>query len=131
MRCEGLLWVFLGGGFGAAARYVVSFWAQRLAGPAAVFPLGTLTVNVIGCLLLGFLAALATGPLLIRESLRLALLVGFLGGFTTFSTFAWETLSLARDGERLDALLNLCLSNMVGLLAVWLGLRCADAIYGN
>ncbi len=101
---------------------------QRLTDDA--FPVGTLAVNVSGCLLIGFLGALFSGPALLRDEMRLFVLAGFLGGFTTFSTFSFETLSLLDDGEWARASANLVLSNGLGLLAVWLGYRIAGALQG-
>ncbi len=117
-----------GGGAGAVLRYLVSGWGQRLAG--GVFPAGTLTVNVVGCLLIGFLAAAFAGPHLIRDEVRLALMVGLLGGFTTFSSFGYETLALVNDGQWRYALLNVALNNGLGLLAAWAGYRFGEQWMG-
>ena len=86
------LLIAAGGAFGSVLRYAVQGWVQRAANGS--FPVGTLTVNVLGCMFVGFLAALLTGPVLIREEYRLGLTVGILGGFTTFSTFGLETFVL-------------------------------------
>lgn len=107
--------IFLAGGCGCPLRYGVAGWAQRLGNGS--FPVGTLVVNVIGCLIIGLLTVLFTGPMLIREEYRLALLVGLLGGFTTFSTFAYETVMLTDSGQFGLAALNLLLSNGLGLTA--------------
>jgi fluoride exporter len=123
------LLIFLGGGCGSLMRYWVAGWAHRLSG--GTFPIGTLTVNIIGCAAIGFLAPLLTGPVLVRDEYRLALLVGLLGGFTTFSTYGWETLNLANDGQRWLALLNVLASNAVGLAAAWAAARLANALYGS
>jgi CrcB protein len=123
-----LFWIACGGGAGALLRYLVSLGCQRLAG--GVFPVGTLAVNVIGCLLIGFLGALLSGPLLVRDELRLGLLVGLLGGFTTFSSFGWETISLLNDGEWSRAAVNVVGSNVLGLAAVWIGYRVAQQLGG-
>ena len=80
---------------------------------------------MIGCLLIGFLASLLTGPFIVREEIRLAILVGLLGGFTTFSTFGFETLGLLEDREYWWAFVNVTLSNGVGLGGVWIGQRFA------
>ncbi len=90
-----LLWIGCGGAAGALFRYTLAGWCQRLSG--GVFPVGTLAVNVLGCLLIGFVGAFLAGPLLVREEHRLGLLVGLLGGFTTFSTFGWETFALLNE----------------------------------
>jgi len=119
-----LLFIALGGGVGAALRYVVAGWGQQLT--HGVFPLGTLLVNLVGCLAIGSLATVLSGPLLVREEYRLAILVGLLGGFTTFSTFGYETLVLLEGREWAQALLNLLLSNGLGLLAVLVGARLAE-----
>ena len=124
-----VLWVAVGGSIGAVGRYLISSGIQKWAGTS--FPLGTLTVNLVGCFLLGLLAALFTGPLLIREEYRLALLVGGLGAFTTFSTYGYETLTLMNDGQKGLALFNIGLSNVLGLTAVWFGLRVAEFWHGG
>lgn len=120
--------IALGGGAGALLRYLVAGWAQSLSGGS--FPLGTLVVNVTGCLVIGVLAAVFAGPQLIAEEYRVAVLVGVMGAFTTFSTFGWETFSLAQDGQAQLALANLVLSNTLGLAAVWIGYRVTERIIG-
>ncbi|RMH31869.1 MAG: fluoride efflux transporter CrcB [Planctomycetota bacterium] len=120
--------IFIGAGLGGVARYAIAGWTQPIAGDS--FPIGTLVVNVIGCALIGFLGAAFAGPVLIREEYRVAILVGALGGFTTFSTFGRETFDLAADRQWLFAALNLVLSNGLGLAAVWLGTRVAGRYYG-
>lgn len=123
-----LLWIALGGGGGAVARYVVGGWAQRWSG--ASFPFGTMTVNVSGCLLIGLAMAKFGGPHLLRDELRLALVVGFLGGYTTFSTFGYETFMLANEGQPRWALGNMLLTNGLGLAAVWFGYRLGERWFG-
>ena len=88
-----VLLIALGGAAGSVLRYLLHGWLQRAAGIR--FPLGTLAVNVLGCLLIGCLAALFLAHSQIREEYRLGLTVGVLGGFTTFSTFSLETFKLA------------------------------------
>ena len=91
-------WVFLGGGIGSGLRYGVGRAALALAGPG--FPLGTLVVNVLGCTLMGALTEWLTWrDMGIDASMKLFLTTGLLGGFTTFSAFSLETLTLARQGE--------------------------------
>ena len=121
-----LLFVAAVGAVVATLRYLLSGWMQR----ATSFPLGTLGVNLIGCFCLGLLGAAITGPLLMREEWRLALLIGLLGAFTTFSTYAWETLLLAEDGRWAMALGNVLLSNGLGFVAVYLGFRLSQRIWG-
>lgn len=120
--------IFLGSGLGGVLRYSMQGWFQRLVN--GTFPLGTLAVNVVGCLLVGFLTALLTGPVLIREEYRIGLTVGVLGGFTTFSTFGLETFALSTAGQFWFAVLNVVLSCGLGFLAVWIGFRAAEYVFG-
>lgn len=125
-----LLWLLIaaGGAAGSLLRYAISGWAQRLADGS--FPIGTLSVNVAGCLLIGLLNAVFAGPYLIREEYRIAVTIGLLGGFTTFSTFGWETFALANDGQGTRAILNLLLSVTLGFSATWIGYRAALRWFG-
>ena len=116
-----LLLIFLGGGIGSALRYLISGWVQDLSPRGfELFPLGTLAVNVIGCLSIGFLAAMFSEPRIVREEVSLFLLIGVLGGFTTFSTFGYETIRLIEDREWLWAIANIVLTNLACLVAVWI-----------
>src|SRR5881394_2141352 len=99
-----LLLIALGGAFGSVMRYVVAGWMQRLM--ENPFPIGTLTVNVAGCLCIGILGAIFAGPHNVREEYRIALMIGVLGGFTTFSTFGLETFEFINDGQWNKAILN-------------------------
>lgn len=117
---EKALLVGLGGFVGAIGRYALGGGVHRLF-PAAHFPWGTLTVNVLGCLLMGVLGAAADVRGVLSPEARTLLMIGTLGGFTTFSSFAYETLSLARDGQSLGMLGNVVLHFGLCLLAVWLG----------
>ncbi len=123
-----LVMIAAGGGAGALLRYAVSGWAQKLG--TGSFPLGILVVNVMGCLAIGLLAARFAGPHLVREEYRLALLVGVLGAFTTFSTFGLDTFSLANEGQVRLAVLNVVLSNLCGLASVWIGYRMGEKWFG-
>lgn len=118
---------------GGAAGTLLRYWLQGLlqTGAGGTFPLGTLVVNIAGCLVIGFLGAAFAGPVLVREDIRLALIVGVLGGFTTFSSFAYESLRLLNDGQYAWAALYVGGSNIVGLFAAWGGSRVALAIYGG
>jgi len=111
--------IFIGSGIGGILRYSMSVAVQRLAN-GWLFPVGTLAVNALGCLLIGFL-----GQLLVAKGLpgewRLFLLIGFLGGFTTFSSFGYETLQLLRDGQFFYAVGNVVSQVVLGLFFVWLG----------
>ena len=120
--------IFAGGGAGSVLRYLVQGWVQRLSG--ASFPLGTVLVNISGCLVIGLLAGMFFGPRPINEDYRFAILTGILGGYTTFSSFGWETIKLSDDGELLYAGLNVILSVAIGLAAVWLGKQLVQVIYG-
>lgn len=111
--------VGVGGGLGAMARYLLSRWVQTQAGPA--FPLGTLAVNLIGCLVIGVLSQLADARNAFTPQSRAFFFAGILGGFTTFSSFASETLILSRADQHLLAVLNVLLHIALGLAAVWLG----------
>jgi CrcB protein len=124
-----LLLIACAGGAGTLLRFLAAGWGQRLT--TTTFPLGTLMVNITGCLLIGLFGGLFAGPALVREELRLALMVGFLGGFTTFSTFGFETFGLLADGDWSLALANVVVSNVAGVVAVWLGYRIALAWQGG
>jgi CrcB protein len=117
----GWLLVGLGGFLGSVLRYGAGGIAQRLAPFGAAFPTGTLVVNALGSLAIGLLGAVAESRGLFGPGTRLALFVGLLGGFTTFSSFSFETLQLARGGQWLLAGLNIGTQIIVGLGAVWLG----------
>jgi fluoride exporter len=115
------LWIALGSAIGGVVRYWCSGVAALLFGET--FPWGTLIVNVVGSVIIGFVATL-TGPdgrLLISTSIRQFILVGFCGGFTTFSSFSLQTLNLMNDGQWSYATLNIGLSVFLCLVAVWLG----------
>jgi fluoride exporter len=107
-----LAWIAAGGVLGALSRFVVSRWMQARAG--GLFPWGTLAVNLTGCFAIGFLFALFES-VVVSPSLRAFLLIGFLGAYTTFSSYSVETIQLLRDGEIRFALLNVALNNGLGL----------------
>jgi CrcB protein len=120
-----LLLVGSGGFVGSALRYAVSAWVQRI-DPSGAFPFGTLAVNVTGCLVIGVLAGLSETRPIFNPEARLLVLIGVLGGFTTFSTFGWETLALLREGAVGAAGANVAASLVFGMLAVWLGWALAN-----
>lgn len=115
------LWIALGSALGGVARYWLSGVVARRFGEA--FPVGTLIVNVTGSFAIGFIATLTdpSGRLLMSVSARQFIMVGILGGYTTFSSFSLQTLNLARNGEWLYAGVNVGLSVVMCLLAVWFG----------
>ena len=115
-----LLLVGLGGFLGSASRYLLGGLVQRAA-PDVLFPIGTLAVNVIGCLGIGLLAGLAETRGVFGPEVRVFLMIGVLGGFTTFSTFGYETFQLLRDVQVLPAVANVLLQVGLGLPAVWAG----------
>ncbi len=123
-----LIAIAVGGAAGALARYAVAGWVQKSA--SSTFPVGTLAVNVAGCLLIGLLAGFFAGPHLVREEYRMAVLVGFLGALTTFSTFGWESIALLNDGEVGLAVFNVFANNGLCLSAVWLSYRLAEKWFG-
>lgn len=121
--------VGLGGMLGAILRYAMGGLVHRLY--EGRFPLGTLLVNTAGCLAIGFLFTLAEDRGVMSAYTRLFVFVGVLGGFTTFSTFGYETLSLWRDGMAARALMNIGANTIVGLSAVWLGHVAARLVPGG
>ncbi len=122
-----LLLVGVGGGIGSIARYLLATWVQAVT-RGNFFPWGTVAVNVSGCLVIGFLAGLQDPRNLISLNARLFLMIGILGGFTTFSTFGLETFNLLRAGHVPLALANVALQTLAGVLAVWGGYALSQAI---
>jgi CrcB protein len=116
--------VMAGGAVGSLLRYLVQGWGQALT--KGSFPIGTLDVNVIGCFLIGMLNMVFAGPIPIRMENRVGLTVGLLGGFTTFSSFGWESFAMANAGQGLRAMMNLLLSITLGFVAVWVAYRLAE-----
>lgn len=112
-----LVLVFIGGGLGAMSRFLVT---TALAGKLGNFPLGTLTANFFGSLLMGLVVGLLAGR---YESVRLFVAVGFLGGFTTFSSFSAETLALIQGGQFFSAAANVIVSVVASLVACAVGLK--------
>ena len=112
--------VALGGALGSVARYLLGTWIQA-ASRSVDFPFGTLTVNLIGCFVIGFLSQLAETRGAFTPETRALVFVGVLGGFTTFSSFGNDTLNLFRDGETANALVNIGANVLLGLALVWFG----------
>ncbi len=125
-----LLYVFVGGGLGAVCRFMTTTAIGARFG--MMFPFGTLLVNTVGsffmALVMGILLSLAKSANMLPESLRLLLTVGFLGGFTTFSSFSMETLTLINGDNIFLALANVCANVLLGLGAAILGLHIAAAL---
>lgn len=120
------LLVGIGGFFGANARFLVGTWIGSTFGTR--FPLGTFVVNVSGCFLIGILGTVILERLIARpEQVQLLLAIGFLGAYTTFSSFEFENHALLVDGEWLTTTLNIVLSVVAGLVAVRLGVLAARA----
>lgn len=111
--------VFVGGGIGAVCRYMSTMLIGGIAG--SVFPLGTFTVNIVGSFIMGLIMTFAIEAAALSEELRLLLVIGFLGGFTTFSSFSMETLLLLKGGSWFYAAANILANVFVGLAATALG----------
>lgn len=123
------LWICLGGAAGTGARYLLSGWLLRAAGPG--FPWGTLAVNVLGSFLLGVIMQVALATDLLSPTLRLTLTTGVMGGFTTYSTFNYETLQYLQQNDWLMGSLNLAVTVVVCLAAGSLGFVAGRVIAGG
>ena len=124
-----IIFIIVAGGLGAGARYYLAEMARRLLG--AGFPYGTLTVNIIGSFLIGLVMQISITTEVIPRDLRVALTIGFLGAFTTFSTFSYETLGYFENGSWLLGGLNVLANVVICLLAAFLGLVVGRAILGS
>lgn len=120
-----LNWIFIGlaGAAGTLLRYGVGEWSARKYGEA--FPTATLIVNLVGCFLAGLLFYLLFDRFAVSPTVRAVVLIGLLGGLTTFSSFGLQTFALLRDGQMGFALINIAASNLGGLLLVWVGYSAA------
>jgi CrcB protein len=112
--------VGIGGFIGALARYGLTGFVQKQF-PMSVFPFGTLAVNLLGCFLIGVLAGLAEDRQYFGPEFRTFALIGVLGGFTTYSTFGFETFAMLRDADFLHAAANVAIHVIAGLALVWVG----------
>ena len=122
------VWVALGGAVGTTARYWLSGVVARSVGET--FPWGTLVINVTGSFVIGFFGAL-TGPdgrVFVGSTARQFVMIGICGGYTTFSSFSLQTLNLMNDGEWFRAGANVCLSVLLCMIAVWVGVVLANLI---
>jgi len=118
-----ILYIGLFGAFGCVSRYLVSGWVYALAGRS--LPWGTLAVNVVGSLLLGFLMESGLRSTLLPAQVRMGITTGFMGGFTTFSTFSYETVRLMEEGSALQAGANVVLNMTVCVVFAGLGIYLA------
>ena len=116
MNIQSLLMVFLGGGLGSLFRYGIAYGMKPF---EFTFPYATLAANILSCIVLGFLVSISTQ---LSDGVKLFLLVGFCGGFSTFSTFSNETFQLFQSGAHLQALLNIGGSILVCLGAIYMGM---------
>jgi len=123
------LFVAVAGAAGTLLRYALGGWLARATGGS--FPWETFVINVIGCLSIGFIAGMLDRGTLVPPVLRMALMVGFLGGFTTFSSFALEALRLAQDAQHASALGYVLLTNVATLVGVWVGHVSASFVCGG
>ncbi len=121
-------WVGLGGFLGANCRYWLGLWIVERFGPS--FPIGTLTINTTGSFILGLFFALVSDRLPVDPAVRLLIAVGFCGGYTTFSTYSYEALTLLAERAYLAAATYVIGSVVLGLLAVWLGAALGHLIAG-
>lgn len=111
--------VALGGAVGSIARYLLSTFVLQASG--TLFPLGTFVVNIVGCVVFGAIAGAAAQRVAINPTTRLFLLTGVLGGFTTFSSYAFESFLLVRDGQMVWAIVNIGGQVIAGLIGMWVG----------
>lgn len=115
-----IVFVGLGGFIGASTRYLISLYASKLF--TSKIPIGTLTVNILGSLIIGIVMELTLKTSLISPHMKLFLTTGFLGGLTTFSTFSYETMELIEKGELLLAIFNIALNLLLSLGGAILGM---------
>jgi len=124
---KAILAISFGGVAGSLARYYLSLLVQKQT--VSAFPYGTLAVNLIGCLFIGFVMQIAMIKPAFSNTIKLFLVTGFAGAFTTFSTFSHETISLFMQNNVSAALTNIVLSNLLGLAAVAIGVFTARFVY--
>jgi fluoride exporter len=122
-----ILLVGLGGALGSISRFLLAGFVQRL-GNGSFYPYGTTAVNILGCLAIGLLAGLHETHGYFTAEARAFLMIGILGGFTTFSTFGYETFQLLRDGQSGVAAVNVLVQVITGLAAVWAGFTLAKLV---
>jgi fluoride exporter len=113
--------LLIAGGMGTLARFFCSGFAQRICGGS--FFWGTLTVNMLGCFMIGVIWSMAENRIVVSHEAKFFMLTGFMGAFTTFSTFAFETSQLVRDGQWSGVAINLIIQNVVGVSLVLIGIK--------
>ncbi|HXX59321.1 MAG TPA: fluoride efflux transporter CrcB [Dehalococcoidales bacterium] len=114
-----ILFLAVAGALGTLSRYGLGGLAQKI---SVNFPYGTLIINLLGCLIIGFIMQVALNTDLIPSNLRVVITIGFLGAFTTFSTFSYETIKFMEDGAFVAAILNITSNVGLGLLATFFGI---------
>ncbi|OHD10586.1 MAG: hypothetical protein A2086_04335 [Spirochaetes bacterium GWD1_27_9] len=122
------LYILLGGGIGSLCRFLLSSFINNISNKT--FPFGTLTVNLLGCFLIGFLFSVFE-KFIVSSNIRLFIFVGLLGGLTTFSSFGLETFNLLRQAEFKYAIFNLLLNNLVGIVFVLIGFKLSSVLFGD
>ena len=115
-----VLFVALGGALGSVSRYLLGTWTQSFS-KSIDFPYGTLTVNLVGCFVIGLLSQLVETQGIFTPESRAFIFIGILGGFTTFSSFGNDTVNLLREGGNFNALANVGANVILGLALVWFG----------
>ena len=120
LQLSTLLWIGLGGFVGSICRFLLGGAVHQVL-QNSTFPYGTMVVNLVGCFAIGVGGGLVEMRQLFTPEARMFLLVGLLGGFTTFSTFGYESVTLAREGQLLASLANITIQVVAGVVLVWLG----------
>lgn len=123
-----IILIGIGGFIGAVLRYLVGNAAQSWT-KSDTFPIGTLIVNLVGCLMIGFLSHVGESSQIVTAEARSFMFIGILGAFTTFSTFSNETINLFRQGQNFYSVLNVAANIFVGLAAVWVGRQAAFMLW--
>jgi CrcB protein len=118
VNISGVAWVAIGGAIGSVSRYVLSTAILRISG--SLFPLGTFAVNLAGCIAFGAVIGAAEQRFILTPEARAFLLVGVLGGFTTFSSYVFESVALLQDGQFAIATLNIAGQVVTGLVGFWI-----------
>lgn len=121
-----ILAVGVGGALGAIARYLLGGLVHSLT--ASLFPYGTFVVNVVGCLCFGLVVGIADSRFVVGPGARAFILIGVLGGFTTFSSFTFESFELVRSGQMIQAAANVSGQVVLGFIALWIGFAAARAL---